>query len=62
MYWATSIDVRLSDEIGEGGAEILEKPDFIIIIRYKIPPFMSVLTFLRKGERVTKNFGKKLKF
>ena len=52
---ATSIDkigeVWLSDEIGGEGFETLNKPNFIITIRYKIPTFSSVGPFPKRGGR-----------
>ena len=63
---ATSIvkigEVRLSDEIGGEGFETLKKPNFIIIIRYKIPTFSSVGPFFEEGGGGPENFGQKLKF
>ena len=38
-------EVQLSDEIGEGGFEILKKPSFTITIRYEIPTFSLVGPF-----------------
>ena len=38
-------EVWLSDEIGEGGFEILKKTNFIIMIRYKILTFLLVGPF-----------------
>ena len=63
---ATSIDkigeVWFSDEIGEGGVEILKNMNFIIAIRYEIPTFFSVRPFFKEGGRGLENFGQKLKF
>ena len=62
----TSVDkigeVQLSDEILEGGFEILKKPNFKITIRYKIPNYLSVGTFFKEEGRGLENFSKKLKF
>ena len=43
-------EVWLSDEIGEGGFEILKKLNFIITIRYKIPTFLLVFEFWPEAE------------
>ena len=59
IYGATSInkigEVRLFSEIGEGGVEILKKPNFTITIRYEIPTFLSVEPFFEGGEGVQKS-------
>ena len=52
----------LSDEIGEGGFEILKKNNIIIAIRYKIMTFSSVGPFFKEGGGGLENFGQKLKF
>ena len=63
---ATSInkigEVRLFSEIGEGGVEILKKPNFTITIRYEIPTFSSVEPFFEEGGGGPENFGQKLNF
>ena len=41
-------EVWLSDEIGEGGFEILKKKKFFTI-RYEIPTFLSVGPFFEAG-------------
>ena len=50
---ATSInkigEAQLSDEIGGGGFETLNKLNFIITIRYEIPTFSSVGPFFEEG-------------
>ena len=44
-------EVRLFSEIGEGGFDILKKPNFTITIRYEIPTFSSVEPFFEEGGR-----------
>ena len=55
LLGATSInkigEVWLFSEIGEGGVEILKKPNFTITIRYEIPTFSSVEPFFEEGGR-----------
>ena len=57
---ATSIDkigeVWLSDDIGEGGVEILKKPYSIITIRYEISTFLSAGPIFTEGWRGTRKF------
>ena len=54
-------EVWLSDEIGEGGVEILKKQT-LFTIRYEIPTFSSVGPFFEEGGGDLENFGQKLKF
>ena len=58
---ATSIDkigeVQLFHEIGEGGFENLEKPNFMITITYKQPTFLLVGPFFEEEGVVLKILG-----
>ena len=49
-------EVRLSDELGEGGFKILKKLNFIIPIRYEIPTFSLVGPFFEEGGRGSRKF------
>ena len=54
-------EVRLSDEIGEGGLKFWKKQT-LFTIRYAIPTFSSVGPFFEEGGGDLENFGQKLKF
>ena len=55
-------EVRLSDEIGEGGGVEIWKKQTLFTIRYEIPTFSSVGPFFEEGGGDLENFGQKLKF